>query len=115
MGPTIELMGTGLLLSCSIIMANFVSAPWAVIGFMTLAFFGNGMASIGWSIISSVAPRRLIGLTGMDSDERLALMRSFAGPLAAGTSSAYLKDRDAVNRRCARLLAAFDRLADAPS
>ena len=55
---------TGLLLSCSIIMANFVATPWAVIGFMTLAFFGNGMASIGWSIISSVAPRRLIGLTG---------------------------------------------------
>jgi cytochrome P450 len=42
---------------------------------------------------------RLIGLTRMDTDERLALMRSFAGPLAAGTSSAYLKDRDAVNRR----------------
>jgi cytochrome P450 len=42
---------------------------------------------------------RLIGLVGMDTDERLALMRSFAGPLAAGTSSAYLKDRDAVNRR----------------
>jgi cytochrome P450 len=42
---------------------------------------------------------RLIGLIGMDTDERLALMRSFAGPLAAGTSSAYLKDRDAVNRR----------------
>jgi ACS family D-galactonate transporter-like MFS transporter len=31
---------------------------------MALAFFGNGMASIGWSISSSVAPRRLIGLTG---------------------------------------------------
>ncbi|HEX4270749.1 MAG TPA: MFS transporter, partial [Rhizomicrobium sp.] len=55
---------TGLLLSCSIIGANFVDSPWAVIGFMTLAFFGNGMASIGWSLISSVAPKRLIGLTG---------------------------------------------------
>jgi len=42
---------------------------------------------------------RLIGLTEMVSDERLALMRSFAGPLAAGTSSAYLADRDAVNRK----------------
>jgi ACS family D-galactonate transporter-like MFS transporter len=31
---------------------------------MALAFFGNGMASIGWSLISSVAPRQLIGLTG---------------------------------------------------
>ena len=35
-----------------------------VIAFMCLAFFGNGMASIGWSLISHVAPRRLIGLTG---------------------------------------------------
>ena len=42
---------------------------------------------------------RLIGLIGMDTDERLALMRSFAGPLAAGTSSAYLKGRDEVNRK----------------
>ena len=31
---------------------------------MALAFFGNGMASIGWSLISHVAPRHLIGLTG---------------------------------------------------
>jgi ACS family D-galactonate transporter-like MFS transporter len=35
-----------------------------VIAFMALAFFGNGMASIGWSLISHVAPRHLIGLTG---------------------------------------------------
>ena len=54
----------GLLLSSSIIGANFVDAPEWVIAFMALAFFGNGMASIGWSLISSVAPRQLIGLTG---------------------------------------------------
>jgi ACS family D-galactonate transporter-like MFS transporter len=54
----------GLLLSSSIIGANFVDAPELVIAFMALAFFGNGMASIGWSLISSVAPRQLIGLTG---------------------------------------------------
>jgi cytochrome P450 len=42
---------------------------------------------------------KLIGLIGMDSDERIALMVSFAGPLAAGTSSGYLEDRDAVNER----------------
>lgn len=40
---------------------------------------------------------RLIGLVGVDTDDRLALMRSFAGPIAAGTSSAYLSDRDGVN------------------
>lgn len=54
----------GLLLSSSIIGANYVEAPELVIAFMALAFFGNGLASIGWSLISSVAPRRLIGLTG---------------------------------------------------
>lgn len=54
----------GLLLSCSIVGANFVSAPQLVIAFMALAFFGNGMASIGWSLVSHVAPRPLIGLTG---------------------------------------------------
>jgi cytochrome P450 len=42
---------------------------------------------------------RLIGLIGMDTDERLALMRSFAGPLAAGTSSGFLADRETVNKR----------------
>lgn len=54
----------GLLLSSSIVGANFVETPELVIFFMALAFFGNGMASIGWSLISSVAPRHLIGLTG---------------------------------------------------
>ena len=54
----------GLLLSSFIMGANFVDAPELVIAFMALAFFGNGMASIGWSLISSIAPRHLIGLTG---------------------------------------------------
>ncbi|HEY0265561.1 MAG TPA: MFS transporter [Rhizomicrobium sp.] len=54
----------GLLLSSSIVGANFVDAPELVIAFMALAFFGNGMASIGWSLISHVAPKPLIGLTG---------------------------------------------------
>ena len=54
----------GLLLSSSIVGANFVDKPEWVIAFMALAFFGNGMASIGWSLISHVAPRHLIGLTG---------------------------------------------------
>jgi cytochrome P450 len=42
---------------------------------------------------------KLIGLVDVDSDERTAAMRSFAGPLAAGTSSGFLEDRGAVNER----------------
>ncbi|GAA0607758.1 hypothetical protein GCM10009547_07100 [Sporichthya brevicatena] len=41
---------------------------------------------------------RLIGLTDMERNERIELMRSFAGPIAAGMSSAYLADRTAVNK-----------------
>jgi hypothetical protein len=39
-----------------------------------------------WAFIHFTA--RLIGLIGVQTDGRLALMRSFAGPLAAGTSCA---------------------------
>jgi ACS family D-galactonate transporter-like MFS transporter len=44
--------------------ANFVTAPAAVIFFLTLAFFGSGLASITWVLVSLIAPRRLLGLTG---------------------------------------------------
>jgi ACS family D-galactonate transporter-like MFS transporter len=55
---------TGLLLSISIIGANYVSRPSLIIAFLTLAFFGNGLASITWSLVSAIAPERLLGLTG---------------------------------------------------
>ena len=54
----------GLLLSISIIGANFVDEPALIIAFLTLAFFGNGLASITWSLVSAIAPERLLGLTG---------------------------------------------------
>ncbi len=54
----------GLLLSTSIVGANFVDRPAAIVGFLALAFFGNGLASITWSLVSAIAPQRLLGLTG---------------------------------------------------
>ena len=54
----------GLLLTTSIIGANYVSNPSLVIFFMCLAFFGNGFASITWVFVSTLAPKHLIGLTG---------------------------------------------------
>jgi len=42
---------------------------------------------------------RLVGLVDMESNERIERMRSLAGPIAAGMSSAYLDDRTAVNTR----------------
>ncbi|KWF59686.1 MFS transporter [Burkholderia pseudomultivorans] len=55
---------SGLLISTCIIGANYVSSTGWVIAFMTLAFFGNGFASITWSLVSGLAPARLLGLTG---------------------------------------------------
>jgi ACS family D-galactonate transporter-like MFS transporter len=55
---------TGLLLSTSIIGANYVSEPSLIVGCLALAFFGNGLASITWSLVSAIAPERLLGLTG---------------------------------------------------
>lgn len=54
----------GLLLSVSIIGANYVHSTFLIIVFMTIAFFGNGLAAISWIFVSTLAPKHLIGLTG---------------------------------------------------
>lgn len=55
---------TGLLLSTAVVGANYVDAPSLIVAFLALAFFGNGLASITWSLVSTIAPERLLGLTG---------------------------------------------------
>lgn len=55
---------TGLLLSTAIVGANYVSSPFWIIFFLSLAFFGNGLASITWVLVSALAPKHLIGFTG---------------------------------------------------
>lgn len=54
----------GLLLSASVVGANYVDSTAWVIFFMALAFFGNGFATITWVFVSTLAPKNLIGLTG---------------------------------------------------
>jgi ACS family D-galactonate transporter-like MFS transporter len=53
----------GLLLSTTIIGANYVDSPKLIVLFMTMAGFGNGLSSIAWIMVSSLAPKRLLGLT----------------------------------------------------
>jgi ACS family D-galactonate transporter-like MFS transporter len=55
---------TGLLLTTAMLGANFTDSTTLVIVFLSIAFFGNGLASITWSLVSALAPTRLIGLTG---------------------------------------------------
>ncbi len=54
----------GLLLSSLITVAAFVESNTIVVIVMSIAFFGQGMSNLGWTLISEVAPRRLIGITG---------------------------------------------------
>jgi ACS family D-galactonate transporter-like MFS transporter len=54
----------GLLLSISIVGANYTNDTALIIAFMALAFFGSGMALISWVFVSILSPKHLIGLTG---------------------------------------------------
>jgi len=54
----------GMLLSMSIIGANYTDSTFMVILFLALSFFGNGLASITWVFVSSLAPKHMIGLVG---------------------------------------------------
>jgi ACS family D-galactonate transporter-like MFS transporter len=54
----------GLLLASSIITANYVDSDTTVIVILSVAFFGQGMVGLGWTLISDVAPKKLMGLTG---------------------------------------------------
>jgi ACS family D-galactonate transporter-like MFS transporter len=55
---------TGLLLSTAIVGANYVETTSMVILFMAIAFFGSGFSSITWVLVSSMAKKELLGLTG---------------------------------------------------
>jgi ACS family D-galactonate transporter-like MFS transporter len=55
---------SGLLLASTIVIANFVDSDQVVIAVLSVAFFGQGMVNLGWTLITDVAPKRLIGLTG---------------------------------------------------
>lgn len=54
----------GLLLSVSMVICNYVEAEWAVIFFMSLAFFGKGVGALGWAVISDASPKEITGLSG---------------------------------------------------
>lgn len=52
----------GMLLATLIIACVFVDAEWLVVLLMSVAFFGKGVASLGWAVMSDVAPKQLAGL-----------------------------------------------------
>jgi ACS family D-galactonate transporter-like MFS transporter len=53
----------GLMMSSLIVSAIWLKSDIAVIAVLSLAFFGQGMSNLGWTLISEVAPSKLVGLT----------------------------------------------------
>lgn len=54
----------GMMLATMIIACVWIEAEWLVVTVMAVAFFGKGVASLGWAVMSDVAPRKLAGLSG---------------------------------------------------
>ena len=54
----------GLLGASTIILANYVDSDATVIAILSVAFFAQGMTGLGWTLISDIAPKNLMGLTG---------------------------------------------------
>lgn len=73
----------GLLLSTSIIAANYVSSEAFVIGVMSLAFFSKGVGNLGWCIVSDTSPKELLGISG-GIFNFFGNIASIATPLAIG-------------------------------
>lgn len=55
---------TGMLLSTSMILCNYVDSAAVVVGIMALAFFGKGVGSLGWAVVSDTSPKQIAGLSG---------------------------------------------------
>lgn len=54
----------GLFGASTIMLANYFRGSAAVIGILSFAFFCQGMVGLGWAVISEIAPKELIGVTG---------------------------------------------------
>jgi len=55
---------TGLVISCGILLCNYTNSQFFIMMFMSIAFFGKGVAALGWAVMSDAAPREATGLSG---------------------------------------------------
>jgi len=54
----------GLVISCAILLCNYTDSQTMIMLFMSIAFFGKGVAALGWAVMSDAAPREATGLAG---------------------------------------------------
>jgi ACS family glucarate transporter-like MFS transporter len=54
----------GMLLSCVMIVCNYVRGNSLVVVIMCLAFFGKGFGALGWTVVADTSPKEIMGLSG---------------------------------------------------
>ena len=54
----------GMLLSALIIACAYIESSALIVVVMAVAFFGKGIASLGWAVVSDTSPKELVGVTG---------------------------------------------------
>jgi MFS transporter, ACS family, glucarate transporter len=54
----------GMFLAMTMVACNYINSSLAVTVLMSLAFFGKGFGSLGWSVISDTSPQNLVGVNG---------------------------------------------------
>ncbi|WP_200821940.1 MFS transporter [Caballeronia arvi] len=54
----------GLVLSSTIVVANYVQSTTIVILVMSIAFFAKGVGNLGWCIVGDVSPKHAMGISG---------------------------------------------------
>ena len=54
----------GMLLSCTIITANYTDSDVIVILAMSIAFFAKGFGNLGWCVLSDTSPKEVLGIAG---------------------------------------------------
>ena len=54
----------GMLLSALIIACAYIDNSTLILVLMAVAFFGKGIASLGWAVVSDTSPKELVGVTG---------------------------------------------------
>ena len=59
-------VASGLILASVLVLANWVpeGQEGLVIAIMSVAFFGQGMTNLGWTVLTDLAPKNMVGLAG---------------------------------------------------
>ena len=57
---------SGMIMASSLVLANWVplGSDGIVITIMSVAFFGQGMTNLGWTVLTDLAPKSMVGMAG---------------------------------------------------